>query len=67
VDIGSVLVQDCGGRRDASKKAGGIRPKFKPGEIELTKINPIPLLSKTRRNLATRVANGSFACPELEF
>jgi len=26
-----------------------------------------PLLSKTGRNLATRVANGGFACPELEF
>jgi hypothetical protein len=26
-----------------------------------------PLLSKTGRNLATRVANGSFACPKLEF
>ena len=25
------------------------------------------LLSKTDRNLATRVANGRFACPELEF
>jgi hypothetical protein len=26
-----------------------------------------PLLSKTGENLATRVANGGFACPELEF
>ena len=26
-----------------------------------------PLLSKTGRNLATRVANGGLACPELEF
>jgi hypothetical protein len=26
-----------------------------------------PLLSKTGKNLAARVANGSFACPELEF
>jgi hypothetical protein len=26
-----------------------------------------PLLSKTGRNLATRVANGGFACPELKF
>jgi hypothetical protein len=25
------------------------------------------LLSKTGENLATRVANGGFACPELEF
>jgi hypothetical protein len=25
------------------------------------------LLSKTGRNLATRVANGGLACPELEF
>jgi hypothetical protein len=29
--------------------------------------NTNPLLSKTGRNLAARVANGSFACPELEF
>ena len=27
----------------------------------------LSLLSKTDRNLATRVANGRFACPELEF
>ena len=27
----------------------------------------ISLLSKTGKNLATRVANGGFACPELEF
>jgi hypothetical protein len=26
-----------------------------------------PLLSKTGTNLTTRVANGGFACPELEF
>jgi hypothetical protein len=26
-----------------------------------------PLLSKTGTNLATRVANGGFTCPELEF
>jgi hypothetical protein len=25
------------------------------------------LLSKTGKNLATRIANGGFACPELEF
>ena len=28
---------------------------------------PHPLLSKTGTNLATRVANGGLACPELEF
>jgi hypothetical protein len=27
----------------------------------------LPLLSKTDRNLATRVADVGFACPELEF
>ena len=28
---------------------------------------PSALLSKTDRNLATRVANGGFTCPKLEF
>ena len=27
----------------------------------------LPLLSKTGANVTTRVANGGFACPELEF
>ena len=33
----------------------------------LTKVRGHPLLSKTGRNLAAHVANGSFACPEPEF
>jgi hypothetical protein len=48
----------------------GIRkppPYFMKGAPVGMSLYTVPLLSKTGTNLATRVANGGLACPELEF
>ena len=39
----------------------------RPFDTVLGRVELVSLLSKTGTNLATRVANGGFTCPELEF
>ena len=60
-----------GGRRfeirEPSSDDGAYYFIDKSGNLQLRDIQTGSLLSKTGTTLATRAANGGFACPELEF
>jgi hypothetical protein len=56
-----------GGSSRSAKSDDAERLLIMAGQLSKTgKLDVATLLSKTDRNLATRVANGGFGCPELE-